>query len=332
MNPRYWLLLLALAIATSADAQAVGNDSTTVRIGYSKGNAITLAGAIDQLTEARMNKGLITSSLDALSGQAAGVQVTPIGNQEAMVSAVRVRGITSLTGKNDPLVIIDGVTADISILSTIYPADIESFTILKDASETAQYGSRGAAGVIEVATKKGKSQPFHISYDGSIGFESVYKRMEMLDANAGTVRIFPTDHRWELYPAAIGDLFTLFTENHIPVYLSVKAMGWDAIYRTMYMFPDLYVIICDCGLWGPDRRIRPLLVNYKHTYFETSEYWAAGSIADTVHAIGPERLLYGSGAPHYVRGSMMLAIKHADISDEAKELIAHGNLERLLQH
>ena len=183
MNPRYWLSLLALAIATSADAQAVGNDSTTVRIGYSKGNAITLAGAIDQLTEARMNKGLITSSLDALSGQAAGVQVTPIGNQEAMVSAVRVRGITSLTGKNDPLVIIDGVTADISILSTIYPADIESFTILKDASETAQYGSRGAAGVIEVATKKGKSQPFHISYDGSIGFESVYKRMEMLDAN-----------------------------------------------------------------------------------------------------------------------------------------------------
>ena len=175
--------MLALVIATSADAQAVGNDSTTVRIGYSKGNAITLAGAIDQLTEARMNKGLITSSLDALSGQAAGVQVTPIGNQEAMVSAVRVRGITSLTGKNDPLVIIDGVTADISILSTIYPADIESFTILKDASETAQYGSRGAAGVIEVATKKGKSQPFHISYDGSIGFESVYKRMEMLDAN-----------------------------------------------------------------------------------------------------------------------------------------------------
>ena len=100
-----------------------------------------------------------------------------------MVSAVRVRGTTSLTGKNDPLVIIDGVTADLAILSTIYPADIESFTILKDASETAQYGSRGAAGVIEVATKRGKNQKFHIAYDGNIGFESVYKRMEMLDAN-----------------------------------------------------------------------------------------------------------------------------------------------------
>ena len=88
------------------------------------------------------------------SGQAAGVQVSTGGNQEAMVSAVRVRGTTSLTGKNDPLVIIDGVTADLTILSTIYPADIESFTILKDASETAQYGSRRPAGVIEVATKR----------------------------------------------------------------------------------------------------------------------------------------------------------------------------------
>ncbi len=176
-------ILMTLMTIPAVKAQTSDNDSTTVRIGYSKGSQNTVAGAIDQLTEKRMNKGLITSSLDYLSGQAAGVQVASSGNQEVMVSAVRVRGTTSLTGKNDPLVIIDGVTADLAILSTIYPADIESFTILKDASETAQYGSRGAAGVIEVATKRGKEQKFHISYDGNIGFESVYKRMEMLDAN-----------------------------------------------------------------------------------------------------------------------------------------------------
>ena len=99
-----------------------------------------------------------------------------------MVSAVRVRGTTSLTGGNDPLVIIDGVTADIATLSSIYPADIESFTILKDASETAQYGSRGAAGVIQVATKRGRAGRFHISYDGNVGAEAVYKTMEMLNA------------------------------------------------------------------------------------------------------------------------------------------------------
>ena len=176
-------ILMTLMAIPAVKAQTDINDSTTVRIGYSKGRMNTVAGAIDQVTEGRMNKGLITSSLDYLNGQAAGVQVASSGNQEAMVSAVRVRGTTSLTSKNDPLVIIDGVTADLAVLSTIYPADIESFTILKDASETAQYGSRGAAGVIEVATKRGKNQKFHISYDGSFGFESVYKRMEMLDAN-----------------------------------------------------------------------------------------------------------------------------------------------------
>lgn len=184
MRTRYWTSLIMTIVTTTAFAQTGNNDSTTVRIGYSKGSINTVAGAIDQVTEARMNKGLIISSLDALIGQAAGVQVTQDGNQETMLSAVRVRGTTSLTGKDDPLVIIDGVAADISILSTIYPADIESFTILKDASETAQYGSRGASGVIEVATKRGKAQPFHISYDGSIGFETVFKRMEMLDADA----------------------------------------------------------------------------------------------------------------------------------------------------
>lgn len=65
------------------------------------------------------------------------------------------RGTTSLTSGNDPLIIVDGVFGDLSMLTSIYPTDIESFTILKDASETAQYGSRGASGVIEITTKKG---------------------------------------------------------------------------------------------------------------------------------------------------------------------------------
>ncbi|MBP3786920.1 MAG: SusC/RagA family TonB-linked outer membrane protein [Prevotella sp.] len=154
-----------------------------MRVGYSSDNQVTLAGAIDKVTRERMNKGLMTNSLDALSGQAAGVQVQTGGNQEAMLSAVRVRGTTSLTGGNDPLVIIDGVQSDIMTLSTIFPTDIESFTILKDASETAQYGSRGAAGVIEVATKKGSGERFHIAYDGSVGFESIYKNLEMLSGS-----------------------------------------------------------------------------------------------------------------------------------------------------
>ena len=87
------------------------------------------------------NKGLILNPLDALNGRHPGVNVSRGGDQrQAMLNSVRVRGTTSLTGGNDPLVVIDGVSSDIATLSTIYPADILSFKVLKNASETAQYG------------------------------------------------------------------------------------------------------------------------------------------------------------------------------------------------
>ena len=182
MELRSYGVMMLMVTAMTVQAQQ-RLDSLRMRVGYSSDNQVTLAGAIDKVTRERMNKGLVTNSLDALSGQAAGVQVQTGGNQEAMLSAVRVRGTTSLTGGNDPLVIIDGVQSDIMTRSTIFPTDIESFTILKDASETAQYGSRGAAGVIEVATKKGSGERFHIAYDGSVGFESIYKNLEMLSGS-----------------------------------------------------------------------------------------------------------------------------------------------------
>lgn len=145
------------------------------------------AGADDlgshTITRDRMNKGLVTGGLEALSGQSAGVTISE-GNTSAMMSAVRVRGTTSLTGGNDPLIIIDGVTSDLATLGTLYPGDIDSFTILKDASETALYGSRGASGVIRVTTVKGRGGAFRISYDGTGGVESVYRNMDMLSADA----------------------------------------------------------------------------------------------------------------------------------------------------
>lgn len=154
-----------------------------IAVGYATGSQRTISGSVDKVSEKRMNKGFVSSSLNALSGQAAGVSISTGANRVAALSSVRVRGTTSLTGGNDPLVIIDGISSDLNTLSAIYPADIESFTILKDASETAQYGSRGASGVIEVATKKGKGGAFSISYDGSFGIEAVYKNMRMLSGD-----------------------------------------------------------------------------------------------------------------------------------------------------
>ena len=172
----------AWAQSPSPTADPLQGDTINVSVNNYYGDIPTTADAPNTVTRERMNKGMVTNSLDALSGQAAGVQIQSGGNHEAMLSAVRVRGTTSLTGGNDPLVVIDGVQSDITTLSTIYPADIESFTILKDASETSQYGSRGAAGVIQVVTRKGKAERFHIAYDGNIGFQRTYKNLHMLNA------------------------------------------------------------------------------------------------------------------------------------------------------
>ena len=143
-----------------------------------------LAPSAHTVTEAGMNKGLVTSGIGALSGRSAGVAVSTGANRAAMLSAVRVRGTTSLTGGNDPLVIIDGVASDLATLGSLYPGDIERFTILKDASETAQYGSRGASGVLEVFTKKGRGGAFSLRYDGTAGVEAVCRNLPMLSADA----------------------------------------------------------------------------------------------------------------------------------------------------
>lgn len=172
------MLVPTLEVQAQIQRPKITTDSTTVRI------ESPASGSIDMVTQDRMNKGLVTTPLGALSGQAAGVNVATGENRMAQLSAVRVRGTTSLTGGNDPLVIIDGVYSDLATLSTIYPADIESFAILKNASETALYGSRGASGVIQVNTKKGSGSQFHISYDGNIGFETKYNTIPMLDGPA----------------------------------------------------------------------------------------------------------------------------------------------------
>ena len=176
------LLSIFFAFGVSHTVGAQGLTSTLAPNDSTQKKALFQTGSVDKVTEERMNKGLVITPLSALSGTAAGVNVTTSGdNRMAMLSSVRVRGTTSLTGGNDPLVIIDGVSSDLAVLSNIYPADIESFTILKNAAETAQYGSRGASGVIQVTTKKGHGGKFHISYDGNIGFQSVFKNVEMLD-------------------------------------------------------------------------------------------------------------------------------------------------------
>ena len=126
-----------------------------VVVGYATGSKRTISGAVERIKKEDMNSGVVNNPLESIKGKVAGVVIAKTGGDPASKPSIRVRGTTSLSGGNDPLVIIDGVFGDLSMLDAIAPADIETFTILKDASETAQYGSRGAAGVIVVTTAQG---------------------------------------------------------------------------------------------------------------------------------------------------------------------------------
>jgi TonB-linked SusC/RagA family outer membrane protein len=154
-------------------------------VGYAIGSKHTVSGSVENLKREDMNKGVVTSPLEALKGKVAGVIISQSGGDPMGTVNIRIRGTSSLSGGNEPLVIIDGVFGDMTMLNAIAPNDIASITILKDASETAQYGSRGAAGVIVVTTVKGHSGMNYtdISYDGQFGVNSVFKNLKMLSAD-----------------------------------------------------------------------------------------------------------------------------------------------------
>lgn len=153
-----------------------------VVVGYAVGSKRTISGAVDRVKKEDMNKGVVTNPADALKGKVAGVVISQSGGDPMGTKNIRVRGTSSLSGGNDPLVIVDGVFGDMTMLNALAPSDIESMTILKDASETAQYGSRGAAGVIVVSTVKGKAGFARIDYSGQFGVNTIYKNLEMLSA------------------------------------------------------------------------------------------------------------------------------------------------------
>ncbi|MBQ6079715.1 MAG: SusC/RagA family TonB-linked outer membrane protein [Muribaculaceae bacterium] len=175
-NHHPWRQLLAAALLATGLPLTAQRSAPTDTLAHVLSPTVVTA---DQVSQQQ-----VTNPLEAINGRVAGVTIQKSNNGAAAMSAVRVRGTTSITGGNDPLIIIDGVFGDLSTLSSIYPSDIESFTVLKDASETAQYGSRGASGVIEVVTKKGAADRATVTYNGSVGVTHVIRNLKMLDADS----------------------------------------------------------------------------------------------------------------------------------------------------
>lgn len=166
-------------ITLNEDVEAL---EEVVVVGYATGSKRTISGAVERLKKEDMNVGIVNNPLESIKGKVAGVVINKSGGDPAATPSIRIRGTTSLSGGNDPLVIIDGVFGDLGLLNALSPQDIESVSILKDASETAQYGSRGASGVIVITTAKGKAGVVSLSYDGTFGVETVYKNIKMMDA------------------------------------------------------------------------------------------------------------------------------------------------------
>lgn len=152
----------------------------TIVVGYAVGNKRSVSGTVERVRAEDMNEGFIGTPLDAIRGKVPGLVISNNGGDINGTPTIRLRGTSSLSGGSDPLVIIDGVFTNISALQNLASTDIAEMTILKDASETAQYGSRGAAGVIVVQTNRGEEGRTSVTYNGQFGVSQRYGRIEML--------------------------------------------------------------------------------------------------------------------------------------------------------
>lgn len=175
-----------------------------VVIGYGVAKKSDLTGSVTAIKPDSKNKGVVVNAQDMLTGKVAGVNITSNDGTPGGGAKIRVRGGSSLNASNDPLIVIDGLAMDndgvkglSNLLSVVNPQDIESFSVLKDASATAIYGSRGSNGVIIITTKKGrKGQKPTVSYSGSVTISEKKNTVDVLSADefrANVERLYGKD-------------------------------------------------------------------------------------------------------------------------------------------
>lgn len=160
-----------------------------VVIGYGTVKKEDATGSVSTVTEKNFVKGPVVAADQMIQGKVAGVQITNGGGAPGEGATIRIRQGSSLSGNNDPLFVIDGVpvaadnTGGRNPLASINQNDIESVTVLKDASATAIYGSRASNGVIIITTKKGKSGEMKINYSGNVSYSSIAKKVDVLSGD-----------------------------------------------------------------------------------------------------------------------------------------------------
>jgi TonB-linked SusC/RagA family outer membrane protein len=152
-----------------------------VVVGYGTARKRDLTGAVSSIKGTEINSVPSTNVMQSLSGRASGVYVSQNTGAPGAAISVRIRGTNSIQGSNEPLYVVDGFPYS-SSPTLLNNADIESVEILKDASATAIYGSRGANGVVLITTKKGKAGKVKVDYDGYYGVQSIRKKLTLMNA------------------------------------------------------------------------------------------------------------------------------------------------------
>ena len=175
-------------ITLQDDSKAL-NEVVVIGYGVAKKNDLT--GSVTAIKPDEKNHALVTSAQEMMQGKIAGINITTNSGTPGGGASIRIRGGSSLNASNDPLIVIDGMAMDNqgikgapNALGMVNPNDIESFTVLKDASATAIYGSRGSNGVIIITTKKGrKGMKPQVSYNGNVSLSAVSKKVDVFDGD-----------------------------------------------------------------------------------------------------------------------------------------------------
>ena len=311
MTPKTVQASKSMIITMIDDSKALNE---VVVIGYGRAKKNDLTGSVTAIKPDEMSKGITSSASDMLVGKIAGVDVQTGGGQPGSGAQIRIRGGASLKASNDPLYVIDGLAIDnnnlegtSNILAMINPNDIESFTVLKDASATAIYGSRASNGVIIITTKKGRAgQRPTVTYNGDITISTIQKKYEVLNASefkqAATSLGFDTsamgtaDTDWQ------DEIFrTSVSTNHS---LSIQGGLKDMPYRIGLGFEDNNGILKNSWMkrfytsvnLAPSFLNKHLNFNFTAKYmFEKNRYVDDSSAINNALKMDPTQPVYGDG-------------------------------------
>lgn len=201
-----------MKVNLESDSKALAD---VVVIGYGTARKSDLTGSVATVKSKDFNKGLVSSPEQLINGKVSGVQIMSNSGSASAGSTIRVRGGASLNASNDPLIVLDGVPLEqggisgnsSNFLSMINPSDIESMTVLKDASSTAIYGSRASNGVIIITTKKGQQGAVKVNFNTTNSLQTRAQMVDMLsrDEFVNVINQFGTDNQKSLLGTANTD-------------------------------------------------------------------------------------------------------------------------------